>query len=94
MAGVPAIFQAMMASVMPRLTGGKPFISQTLRVDRGEGDIARPFAALAADYPDLSMGSYPFTQNGVHGANLVIRGTDATLVSAAMARLMQVFGTP
>ena len=94
MAGVPAIFQAMMASVLPTLTGGQPLISQTLRVNRGEGDIATPFAALAADYPDLSMGSYPFTQNGVYGANLVIRGTDGALVSAAMARLTQLFGTP
>ena len=93
MAGVPAIFQAMMASVLPTLTGGQPLISQTLRVNRGEGDIATPFAALAADYPDLSMGSYPFTQNGVYGANLVIRGTDGALVSAAMARLTQLFGT-
>ena len=94
MAGVPAIFQAMMASVLPTLTGGQPLISQTLRVNRGEGDIATPFAALAADYPDLSMGSYPFTQNGVYGANLVIRGTDGALVSAAMARLTQLFCTP
>ena len=93
MAGVPAIFQAMMASVLPTLTGGQPLISQTLRVNRGEGDIATPFAALAADYPDLSMGSYPFTQNGVYGANLVIRGTDGALVTAAMARLTQLFGT-
>ena len=94
MAGVPAIFQAMMASVLPTLTGGQPLISQTLRVNRGEGDIATPFAALAADYPDLSMGSYPFTQNGVYGANLVIRGTDGALVSAAMARLTQLFAAP
>ena len=94
MAGVPAVFQAMVASVLPTLTGGQPLISQTLRVNRGEGDIATPFAALAADYPDLSMGSYPFTQNGVYGANLVIRGTDGALVSAAMARLTQLFCTP
>lgn len=94
MAGVPAIFQAMIASVLPTLTGGQPLISQTLRVNRGEGDIADAFAALAADYPDLSMGSYPFTQNGVYGTNLVIRGTDLALVSAAMARLTQVFGAP
>jgi molybdenum cofactor synthesis domain-containing protein len=94
MAGVPAIFQAMMASVLPTLTGGQPLISQTLRVNRGEGDIATPFATLAADYPDLAMGSYPFTQNGVYGTNLVIRGTDMALVSAAMARLTQLFGAP
>jgi molybdenum cofactor synthesis domain-containing protein len=55
MAGVPNIFQAMLASLLPTLTGGEPLLSQSLRVNRGEGDIATPFAALAAEFPDLSM---------------------------------------
>jgi molybdenum cofactor synthesis domain-containing protein len=92
MAGVPNIFQAMMASVLPKLTGGAPLLSQSLRVNRGEGEIAGPFGALAAEYPDLSMGSYPFLQNGAHGTNLVIRGTDPGLVDAAMVRLTRLFG--
>ncbi|MFN3578363.1 MAG: competence/damage-inducible protein A [Tabrizicola sp.] len=92
MAGVPDIFQAMVASVLPRLTGGPPLLSQSLRVDRGEGEIAGPFAALAAEFPDLSMGSYPFIRNGAHGTNLVIRGTDPARVDAAMVRLTQMFG--
>ena len=94
MAGVPNIFQAMLASVLPRLTGGQPLLSQSLRVHRGEGDIAAPFAALAAQYPSLSMGSYPFTQNGVFGTNLVIRGTDVAVLNDAMGRLTLLFGTP
>jgi molybdenum cofactor synthesis domain-containing protein len=92
MAGVPNIFQAMVASVLPKLTGGAPLLSQSLRVNRGEGEIAGPFGALAAEYPDLSMGSYPFLQNGAHGTNLVIRGTDPGLVDAAMVRLTRLFG--
>ncbi|WP_135449351.1 MULTISPECIES: competence/damage-inducible protein A [Tabrizicola] len=92
MAGVPNIFQAMVASVLPRLTGGPPLLSQSLRVNRGEGEIAGAFGALAAEFPDLSMGSYPFIQNGAHGTNLVIRGTDPARVDAAMVRLTQLFG--
>lgn len=92
MAGVPNIFQAMVASVLPKLTGGPPLLSQSLRVNRGEGEIAGPFGALAAEFPDLSMGSYPFIQNGAHGTNLVIRGTDPSRVDAAMVRLTQLFG--
>ncbi|WP_096784380.1 molybdopterin-binding protein [Rhodobacter sp. CZR27] len=94
MAGVPNIFQAMVASVLPTLTGGEPLLSQSLRVDRGEGEIAAPFAALAADYPDLQMGSYPFIQNGAYGANLVIRGTDPGRISEAMTRLAALFPQP
>lgn len=92
MAGVPKIFEAMVASVLPKLTGGPPLLSQTLRVDRGEGEIAADFGALAAEFPDLSMGSYPFIQNGAHGTNLVIRGTDPGLLDQAMMRLTRLFG--
>ncbi len=92
MAGVPKIFEAMVASVLPKLTGGPPLLSQTLRVDRGEGEIAGAFGALAAEFPDLSMGSYPFIQNGAHGTNLVIRGTDPGLLDQAMVRLTRLFG--
>ena len=59
MAGVPNIFQAMVASLLPRLTGGRPLLSQTLRIERGEGSVAKPLAALAAEFDDLSFGSYP-----------------------------------
>ena len=91
MAGVPNIFQAMVASVLPMLTGGTPLLSQSLRVDRGEGEVAAEFAALAAEFPELSMGSYPFTKNGAYGTNLVIRGFDAAQVDAAMTRLAALF---
>lgn len=92
MAGVPNIFQAMVASVLPTLTGGAPLLSQSLQVNRGEGEIAEPFGALAAEFPELSMGSYPFIRNGAHGTNLVIRGTDGAQVDAAMSRLVALFG--
>jgi molybdenum cofactor synthesis domain-containing protein len=91
MAGVPTIFQAMVASVLPTLTGGEPLLSQSLRVNRGEGEIAGPFGTLAAEFADLSMGSYPFVQNGVPGTNLVIRGTDSSRLALAMTRLAALF---
>jgi molybdenum cofactor synthesis domain-containing protein len=92
MAGVPKIFETMVATVLPKLTGGPPLLSQSLRVNRGEGDIAAEFGALAAEFPDLSMGSYPFIQNGAHGTNLVVRGTDPGLLDQAMIRLTRLFG--
>lgn len=91
MAGVPKIFEAMVASVLPTLTGGAPLLSQSLRVTRGEGEIAAQFGALAAEFPELSMGSYPFIHNGAHGTNLVIRGTNAGQIDAAMAKLSKLF---
>ena len=91
MAGVPSVFQAMVASVLPTLTGGAPMLSQTLRIDRGEGDIAGPLGALAIDFADLSIGSYPFQKDGKYGANIVIRGQDMARIDAAMVRLVAAF---
>ncbi|WP_208349213.1 competence/damage-inducible protein A [Pseudaestuariivita rosea] len=91
MAGVPAIFQAMVASVLPGLTGGAPLLSQTIRINRSEGDIAGPLGALAQQFPDLSIGSYPFQKDGIYGANIVIRGTDGAQVDAAMTQLAGLF---
>ena len=91
MAGVPSVFQAMVASLLPHLTGGKPLLSQSLRVERGEGMIAGPLGVLAAEFPDLSFGSYPFIRDGVHGANIVVRGTNAGQIDQAMTRLAALF---
>jgi molybdenum cofactor synthesis domain-containing protein len=91
MAGVPAVFHAMVASVLPRITGGAPVLSQSLRIDRGEGDIAGPLSDLAAQYPDLSIGSYPFIQNGIYGSNIVIRGADGARIDAAIGALAHLF---
>jgi len=92
MAGVPTIFQAMVTSVLPTLTGGTPILSQTLRIFRGEGEIAGLLSALADDFSDLSIGSYPFQQNGAHGSNVVIRGTEGARIDAAMTRLAKEVG--
>lgn len=91
MAGVPRIFEAMVASVMPLLTGGPPVLSRNLRLMRGEGDIAARFGALAGEFPDISMGSYPFQLDGAFGTNLVLRGTDEVLLDQAFARLEALF---
>jgi molybdenum cofactor synthesis domain-containing protein len=91
MAGVPAVFQAMVASILPQLTGGAPLLSRTLRLVRGEGDIAGPLGQFAADFPELSVGSYPFQTNGVYGSNIVVRGADAVQLDQAMSALAAIF---
>jgi molybdenum cofactor synthesis domain-containing protein len=91
MAGVPRVFEAMVASVLPTLTGGAPLLSLSLRVMQGEGDIATQFAAIAAGFPDVAMGSYPFTQDGRFGTNLVARCPDPARLAQAMEALQAAF---
>ena len=85
MAGVPSVFQAMVASVLPTLTGGKPLISDTVRLMRGEGDVAQPLGEIAAKFPSVQIGSYPFQQDGRFGTNIVLRTTDADALAQATA---------
>ena len=92
MAGVPEIFAAMLAGLLPGLTGGAPLLSQSVKLNLPEGEIAGPLADLAQDFPALSIGSYPFWQNGEYGANIVLRGESGDQLNAAMARLSLLFG--
>lgn len=89
MAGVPSIFADMVDVVLPTLEAGLPRTSRELRFDVGEGRIASELRALAAEFPQLAVGSYPFFTDGVYGTNIVVRGTDAGLVETVVARLRQ-----
>jgi molybdenum cofactor synthesis domain-containing protein len=91
MAGVPSVFKAMVASILPTLTGGAPLQSRSLRVQRGEGDIAAPLGQFAAEHDGLSVGCYPFQTDGIYGANIVVRGTDSAVLDAAMLQLADIF---
>lgn len=91
MAGVPAVFEAMVASVVSKLAHGAPLLSETWRVMRGEGDVAAPLAQIAQDFGDLSVGSYPFQRDGIYGTNIVIRGTDPVRLGDAMTQLRTLF---
>ena len=87
MAGVPAVFQAMLAGLLPTLTGGRPLLSESVRIDRPEGEIAGPLRTVAEAHPAVAIGSYPFNRDGRFGANVVARSDDPDALAAAAAAL-------
>ena len=87
MAGVPEVFRGMVDWLIPRLAAGRPVRSETVEVRRGESDVAEELKAVAAEFPDVSMGSYPYHDERGWGTNLVVRGLDADRVAVAMAEL-------
>ncbi len=89
MAGVPEVFRGMVDWLIPHLPGGRPVQSQTVEVRRGESDVAEDLKAVAAEFPELSFGSYPFHDQTGWGTNLVVRGLDAARVGAGMEVLKQ-----
>jgi len=83
MAGVPKIFQSMLKTVLPNLKKGTPTLSLSIKLYRGEGDIALELEQIVKAFSKLNFGSYPFNENGTHGTNIVIRGKDKKLIIKA-----------
>jgi molybdenum cofactor synthesis domain-containing protein len=88
MAGVPAIMQAMLHAVSPRLRTGPKLLSDSVRVNAPEGQVAVPLGDCQKAFPDVAMGSYPFFEDGQYGTNLVLRSTDISRLRLAKADLI------
>ena len=88
LAGVPEVMQAMFDGIKHRLVGGAPVLSRSVTCALPEGIIAESLGQLQQCYAELDIGSYPFYRRGGNGVALVIRGTDAARIAAAVAELM------
>ena len=83
MAGVPAIFQAMLDNVIPTLATGEKLLSETVHCPHGEGTIGGPLGAIQKAHPDTIIGSYPKYQDGAFWTELVVRSRSRTALDAA-----------
>lgn len=93
LAGVPAIFQAMLAGLLPRLTGGEMLLTEEVEADRAEGEVALLLWGVAEAHPDVKIGCYPHSRGGVLGATVVLRSQDAGALAAAVAALRNELAT-
>jgi molybdenum cofactor synthesis domain-containing protein len=88
MAGIPRVMQAMFEALAPRLAGGPPVVSRAVHaVGLPEGRIAEGLAAIQARFAALDIGSYPYFRLGGSGVAIVVKGTDAAAVDAAVAEV-------
>ncbi len=88
MAGIPNIMQVMLDAVTPQLETGRKMLSETIEMLRPEGEIAELFGAHQQEYPEVSMGSYPFVRDTkTFGTHLVLRSTDPDKLASALAGL-------
>ena len=77
MAGVPAIMQAMLDEVAPKLRTGAKLLSTTIRADAKEGDVGSELGAIAKAHPGALIGSYPFFDEKMGpNTNIVVRSRD------------------
>ncbi len=84
MAGVPAIMQAMLDDVAPRLTTGARMMSQTIdAMGIPEGTYAASLGEIAKAHPGVIIGSYPQFGEGRFKNQIVVRSKDAGTLAAA-----------
>ena len=81
LAGVPNIFQAMVENIIKNLEVEISIKSKTITINRAEGDIAEKLSIIATQYPDVSIGSYPFEKGLIKGTNIVISHYDEKLIN-------------
>ncbi|MEM7290259.1 MAG: molybdopterin-binding protein, partial [Pseudomonadota bacterium] len=85
MAGVPAVFNAMLENVLATLEGGTLMQSETIICEFGEGTIGDDLGAIQKDHPDTSIGSYPKFDGKTFSTHIVVRSREAGKIEAAAA---------
>ena len=85
MAGVPAIMQAMLDNVAPRLRSGAKMLVETVEAGAiPEGRYAAGLAEIAGRYPAASIGSYPSFTSGAFRNQIVVRAKDPDILARAL----------
>ena len=87
MAGIPAVMQAMLSTVA--VQGGAVVRSRSVTAYLGESQVATGLTRIQARYPEVDLGSYPFTRNGRYGTTLVMRGTNPDDLAAMLDDVRQ-----
>jgi len=93
LAGVPDIMQVMLDDVTPKLRTGAKMLTETIQLQRPEGEVADLFAAHQKTFPDVAMGSYPSFADGRVSTQLVLRSTDSALLKGAREELERVLAS-
>ena len=87
LAGVPSIARKMFDGAKKRLRGGAPLCSRAIKVHVGEGTVAEELGSIQAAFPDIDIGSYPWSEDGAYGTSLVMRGTQPGRVDEVFAEV-------
>ena len=94
MAGIPKIMQGMLEGMYDYLEKGDVVHSKSLEIMVGESFFAEDLTKIQKQCPHVSVGSYPFSKDGVYGATIVLRSTQESelnscevLVKELIARL-------
>lgn len=87
MAGIPVVMQSMLQDLEKRIYGGDEMLSKAIHVFEGESFFAGILEEVEAEFPHVSLGSYPFFRNKRYGASFVLRSQVETDLDQALEML-------
>ncbi len=82
MAGIPRIMQGMLEGMYDYLEIGEIMHSRSFDIMVGESFFAEDLTHIQANFPEVLVGSYPFSKEGIYGATIVLRSTDESLLDS------------
>ena len=98
MAGIPSVMQAMLGSLDGQLRRGETIQSRSVTAYLPESHVAKRLGEIQDRYPQVDLGSYPFSRNDRYGTTLVMRGSVAADLEAMLGlvkqMIVQLGGTP
>jgi molybdenum cofactor synthesis domain-containing protein len=87
MAGVPSIFQGMLAALDSAIKGGARVHSRAVTAWKlPESMLAEPLREIAVNFPNVAIGSYPI-DGDINGVTIVARSENHAAADAAIAEV-------
>ena len=90
MAGIPLIMQGMLEGARQYLKGSDVIKSTSVDVFTPESNVAEELAQLQNKFPNVEIGSYPFSKENKFGTSLVLRSKDEELLNNCKLELLKI----
>lgn len=85
--GIPELLRKKFAALRERFRGA-PFHVRRLYINQDEYLIAGALSKVAAEFPQVSIGSYPRTEKGEFKVTVTVESKDGSAVAMAVERLL------
>jgi molybdenum cofactor synthesis domain-containing protein len=87
--GIPSYVELMLPQLKEVIVSGKKIISLTCDARVRESSIALDLSAIQNKYPEIDIGSYPYSKEGGFGTMLVMRSTDPEKITKCHSEVEQ-----
>ena len=87
--GIPSYVEIMLPPLKDLFTKGKKIISVSCDARVRESTIAEDLSIIQDKYPDIDIGSYPYSQEGGFGTVLVMRSTNSIALQKCKEEIEQ-----